>query len=477
MDTNNQQFDPTSLGAKPVQGAFDPTSIGAKPYQNGTDVNNSAAVLGITNSINENSMKAEAQNQLTQQGSPLTPEAMDQATPEQLSKVADLGGQAENAKKQATVGVQAAKVLFDPAIKFLGSAVRSPIDIVRSLFGKSPLSGKIGLPSGGETQSIQSDFAQSTVPKVVSGEISPLVATAGVVGETAGGAADVLGAAGAIKAGTKLAQPLGDVLAKKTLASAEQSALKKTVDIVSPKLTAKETAQAIAEGRGKPAGIFSKAKINPDQRLRDVAEATKGIVKGKDPIEDVNNVRSALSKEAESLSGKVKNVKQAVSDKGVKTWLDNVEKPIEIKADPTQNRKFDITKNALLKLVDRNEKNVSGMLKARKEFDALVQREFPNIYDRVNAPFRTSVTSMRNALNDAIESNLPDGFGYKESLKKQSLMYDAIDNISSKSVDQIGKTSIQQKIGGFVKKHPYITGALGGTAVERIVKKTTGLGP
>ncbi len=56
MDTNNTQansFDPTSLGAKPVQGSFDPTTVGAKPYQGQTDINDSAALLGITNNVNE----------------------------------------------------------------------------------------------------------------------------------------------------------------------------------------------------------------------------------------------------------------------------------------------------------------------------------------------------------------------------------------------------------------------------------------
>jgi hypothetical protein len=385
--------------------------------------------------------------------------------------------QAKEAEGKATLGHAITSTLIDPAVKFIASAVRSPVDIVRGLQGQAPLQDEITLPSGDKTQSIQAGFGK-TAQDVIEGKVSPLAATAGVVGETVGGAGDVLGGEQAVKAGLRLAEPLNKVIASKISSSIGQKAAADALEVVSPQLTKKETEAAIAAGRGQGGGMFSKTTIEPNKRLLDVADASKGIVsKGISGAENVNNLRSAISSEAETLSQKVAKIKQPVSEKGVKTFLDAVEKPIEIASDATQSRKFDITKNALIKIIAKNEKTVGGLLKSRKEFDALVEKEFPTLHDRANAPFKNAITGMRNALNDAIESNLPDGFGYKESLRLQRLWYEAIDNISGKSTGEVGRTGLGAKATKFAKKHPVLTAgaayAVGQKAVNT-AKKITG---
>jgi len=112
-------------------------------------------------------------------------------------------------------------------------------------------------------------------------------------------------------------------------------------------------------------------------------------------------------------------------------------------------------------------------LKSRKEFDALVEKEFPTLYDRENAPMRSSVKAMRDALNNSIDANLPKGFGYKDSLRKQSLMYDAIDNIAGKSSEETKTTGIG-RIGSAIKKHPVGTVVTGALTSEGIRKAVTG---
>lgn len=244
---------------------------------------------------------------------------------------------------------------------------------------------------------------------------------------------------------------------------------KATLEIIKPQLSKIETEKALAQGRGKGGGLFSKTEILPDKRTIEVAKAMEGIVKkGETGAENISRVKNALTTEADTLQKKVSTIKQPVSVKGVTTWLDGVEKPIEIKSDDTLNRKFDITKNSLRKILTKNigdGGNVSTLLKSRKEFDSLVDREFPTLYDRENAPFRSAVKSMRDALNNAIEANLPDGFGYKESLKKQSLMYDAIDNIAGKSANETKQNGFTR----FIKKHPLISTATGAESIHKII--------
>ena len=103
-----------------------------------------------------------------------------------------------------SVGTNIAETFIDPAVKFVHSAVNAPVDIVRGLLGKEPINTTFKNTQGQDTNTIQSEFATKTVPSVESGDVSPLAATAGVVGQTVGGAADVLGAPDFAKFGSKL---------------------------------------------------------------------------------------------------------------------------------------------------------------------------------------------------------------------------------------------------------------------------------
>lgn len=364
--------------------------------------------------------------------------------------------------------IGAAKDIIGQVPKFIKSAVNVPLNLYQGATGQemTTMSGDDGVTT------YQQDFQNKTLPAVESGQESPLGATARTVGEVVSGGADVLGAETLAEKGIKTAEKLASPFIDKSLAT---NASKEALKVVTPELTAKETEQALSEGRGKTSKILGKTTIQPNKRLTDVAKSVEGVVsKSNTGAQNISNIKTALGKEADTLAKSIENVKQPVSDKGVKTFLDNVEKPIEIEADATQSRKFDITKNALTRIIAKNEKTVSGLLKSRKEFDALVSKEFPNLYDRANAPWRSAVTGMRNALNDAIEANLPDGFGYKESLRKQSLMYEAIDNIAGSSGEEIGTNRFTR----FGQRHPIITktvkvaggsvvaGTLGGGAYE-----------
>jgi len=377
---------------------------------------------------------------------------------------------------------QTGKTLIGGAIKFARSAVSAVADPITNLFkGKGAFDevtpGTYQADIQKTTEEVFDNAAQGHADSNWDLEKKALGATADVVM----GGADVLGGAEGLEAVGKFgAKTVGKFLTDKTVSAVEKSASKEALGVVTPTLTKKETEAALASGRGQGGGFFSKTKIAPDKRLLEVADATKGIVrKGASGAENIKSVRKALSTEADSLSTNVEKIKQPVSVKGATSWLKDVPKPIEIEADATQSRKFDITKNALTKILQKNlgeNPTVSSLLKSRKEFDALVDKEFPTLYEKENAAFRPAVKAMRDGINDAIEANLPDGFGYKESLKKQSLFYDAIDNIAGKSSQEVGTSKIGRVI-DTVKKHPVASAAIGYGAykAEQEVKNLTGL--
>lgn len=365
----------------------------------------------------------------------------------------------------SSLGSNLADIFIKPAAKFAKSAINAPIDIARSAMGKDPLTSKDEGFAGPTFQSQYKDLFSGN--KL---EIAQKVSDA--IGNIFGGAADTLGIGEALQ--SKPVKAALDNLSKQITEHGNAKASQEALDIVNPKLTAKETEQALAEGRGKGGGFFSKTKITPDKRTIEVAESVKGLVrKGASGAENISSVKNALSEEASKLKTQIEAVDHPYSFKELNSKLNSVEKPLTVKSDATLSRQFDLTKDAMMKIAEKNGGKISSLLDTRKEFDALIEKEFPNLYEKENAPMRNAVTSMRNAVNDFIEENLPKNVSFKNSLRKQSLYYDAIDNIAGKSVGETTSTGAE-RLGKAIKKHPVGAAITGATAVEAGRKIITG---
>lgn len=391
------------------------------------------------------------------------------------------GDNAENAQMKAEADKQnttsaiaretvkgTAKSLIGGAGKFISSAVAAVPDAVLSMFGKGPLNVS-------KTGTYQEDIAKTTgqvFDSAASGNPDTNASLAGkALGATAdvvSGGADVLGLEALGEQGVKLASKVGELLPNMS-----KDAAKEALDVVSPKLTTKETEAALAQGRGQGGGLFSKTKILPDTRTKQVAQAVTGIVKkGATGAENISRVRSALETEAENLKTQIKSVDHPYTFKELSSKMNSIPEPISIKGTAFE-RQIGVVKKAALDIAKKSGGNVSNLLDARKEFDALVEKEYPNLYDRENAPMRNAITGIRNAMNDFIEENLPDDVKFKDSLKKQSLYYDAIDNISGNSAIETKTTGFQRATSA-IKKHPVgalVTGAATGEGIRKI---TTG---
>lgn len=260
---------------------------------------------------------------------------------------------------------------------------------------------------------------------------------------------------------------------------------KRSKEFLTPEMTAKKSGEAIAQGRGtiEKGTIFDKVKISPDSKINKAYEAVKGILDpSKTYTENINNIRKALSDEAEFLKEKIKNVVTKFKFSDLESKLRGVELPISFKRSATNQDKIledIITK--VMKISQSGEESVAGGLDARKEFDALVKENFPNLYEN-GKPTDTyyAVTRVRNAFNDYIQEVLPDGFGYRESLGKQSGMYDAIDSMESSAGKEVGQPTnkIIRSVKNWEKRNPQKAGALklgssltGGYLLNKIFSK------
>lgn len=262
--------------------------------------------------------------------------------------------------------------------------------------------------------------------------------------------------------------------AKDLIAPSAEKVAQATLEAVTPKLTAKETADAIATRGGTKTGLLGTIKANIDPTLKKVSDAVSKYVPDFNPkatfTENVNATRNAVYSMADQLKQQVVSSGKDIiyPFKELSSKMNAVEKPIAIKSDTTLNNQFTLAKNAALKVAKESGGKISDLLDARKSFDALVQKQFPNLYDKANAPMRSAITSMRNVMNDFIAEKLPD-VAYKDSLSAQNNLFTAIDNMSEKAAEEVN-TNVLQRGANVIENHPLASG-LGAAALYGEAKK------
>jgi hypothetical protein len=178
--------------------------------------------------------------------------------------------------------------------------------------------------------------------------------------------------------------------------------------------------------------------------------------------EKLNAVNAANEKLAEKLAREVvKNGDDILYPyRELANKMMNIKTPTSLVGD--EAKKYEKVRKAAMEIAKENGGNISGLFKARKEFDALVQNDYPYLYDRTNVSLRKAITDIRGVMNETIEQSLKGrGVNYSGSLREQSLLYDARDALASKAYSERGTNSLQR----FGQNHPTITGALKNTGI------------
>lgn len=277
--------------------------------------------------------------------------------------------------------------------------------------------------------------------------------------------------------GTSLAdRTVGKTAVARDMAKIGQKASADTLGTVRPKLTAMEEATAKAQGRGTTTGkIFKKTEIQPSSREVEMSQYAKDAgVKSKNTFDkNIQLMKDAQKTSADTVRQGLKNSKATWNPNELKGVLNKVEKPISL----TQPEMpiADRLKAGVMKLVEKANKKPEGILDVRQGFDNLVEKNFgKNIFAK-DDPKGILIRQYRQALNDFAESKLPEGKlangqSLKGELRRQSLLYDAIQNVAEKA-PKAGETARPglQKVKGILKK-PIIKYGLGALGAERLAK-------
>jgi len=236
------------------------------------------------------------------------------------------------------------------------------------------------------------------------------------------------------------------------------------LEIVAPKETARTLKEAIKQGRTKTEGFFRAETMTPDQRTQRAAKAVEELVSsGKMGVkrsvsENANAIRNAIQEEAEGLVSQIKNqdVKYILQPEELNGLLTNAvnrigENPTMV-GDAAASAEKILTKFKSY-LPKGRDVTADDLFEARKKLDAWVKEiKGDSIFDpaKENA-ISIALRAVRQEANDLIASKVPD-VAFKESLAKQSALYDALENVAMKGAKDIGTTAPKR----FFDRHPIV---------------------
>lgn len=299
---------------------------------------------------------------------------------------------------------------------------------------------------------------------------------AGTVGaEALGKTAKIVGGAGK-----------GAVDAIGETASRIASGARKTVlESISPKLTAKETADALASRGGEKTGILGKVKVKVDPAVSRVADTVEkhvpGFADAKTLTEKINLTKDSVGKLATDLKQRViaSGQDRIYSFKELGSTLRKLEKSPQLVGDVEKT--YGKVVDKALDIARSNGGKISDLFQARKEFDQYIEKVFPDLYSSERlTPMRSAIKDIRNAMTDFTAEHLPQDIGLRDSLTSQSHLLQAIENMAEKAASgtekEVGTTGLGRRINAISnsktgKAAKLIgTGALGMGALENFLK-------
>ena len=227
---------------------------------------------------------------------------------------------------------------------------------------------------------------------------------------------------------------------------------------MAPKLSAKEAGEQAARLTTQKKGIFGKITSKVDPYVKEIAETVQRHVPDFNPSktisENLNAVKGSIGTIAENLKESViRSGKDKIySFKELGSRMNAIEKPISLRGTPFEKQLGPI-RNAALEIARKHGGHISDLLPARQEFDDLVERTYPNLYDNAHSPMRTAITSIRKVMNDFVAENVED-VAFRESMEVQTKLYRALDNMSEKiasgETKELGTTALKR----FGNRHP-----------------------
>jgi hypothetical protein len=221
-------------------------------------------------------------------------------------------------------------------------------------------------------------------------------------------------------------------------------------NLIQPKLNVNEQAEAVKSGQIAKTGLFGKVSQVPDQEMIDV---TRKYIKSVDPIKAVGQMQDGIATEANTLRSGLKQSKAIWNRNELMGAINKNEQPHLLSGDI--KKAYEKSLNLALKEAEKSPKSLDGLLDVRQNFDRIVAKQYPNLYaSDTLTPIKSAVMDTRRAINSLIESKLPetaDKAAFVQSLRTQTKLYEAIDNVATK-VPKVGTNALSKFKGSHTGK-------------------------
>lgn len=279
----------------------------------------------------------------------------------------------------------------------------------------------------------------------------------GIAAVSKGGQAAVTGSKAAIQTAKTGAAKAGAARAVK----ASQKAVDKALDITKPVLTKKEREAAIRAGNVEKV----KGVIQPKSTSRDLerAQAVAPFVDETNFIKSRDNIAQEIQRiSKEEVRPLLKQKVGAFNNAQIKKQLQDVEIPTAFKADKTLENNYELVRKRMLDVVDDHPNTLEGLYDARIKFDQILVDEFGEAAFDSQAAIKRAARDVRAKVNEYINLQAGDDV-VKDALRRQSLMYESIENIAQQNQKLFESTAWQR----WAKANPKKAAAIrmGGTAV------------
>ena len=251
---------------------------------------------------------------------------------------------------------------------------------------------------------------------------------------------------------------------------AEQG-LKDTLEIIKPVLSIGEKKQALAGGRGAVSNkilprVYETTKIAPSPRELQIAETVKDVVnKSRNPVDNISSIRDKIGELANQVDTGLESNNAIFNKNEIKAVLDKAKESSRVVfgSDASLNNAYSAVSDEMIRQIEKQPKTLSGLNQARREFDSVIKEKFPKLFDSPigDSARQNAVLDVRRAVSNYIEKSLPQDNQFKQLLKSQNLMYDAIDNISQKAA-KVVDLSATQKAMRALRQNPLVAGVTGG---------------
>jgi len=275
-------------------------------------------------------------------------------------------------------------------------------------------------------------------------------------------------------AGKKALTTTGE-LAGKAATKLETGLAKQTfneaLDIIKPVLTLKEKGQALEAGRGIVTEKilprrFEKISVVSTAREKEMADVVKGIVsKSKNPIDNIMAIQNEIGIQEGFKSAAIKGYNTIFNKAQLKTVLNKAKEGSQVVfgSDKALQSSYNSVVDEMMRQAGKESSNLSGLLQARKNFDNVINQKFPGLLSNPigDTAKQNAVRDVRRAVNEFIANKLPVGNEFKSVLRKQNLMYDAIENIGKKTASAVDASAVR-KVMTLLRANPLTSFATGG---------------